>query len=124
LKRHLIAVVDDDDSVREAMKALIKVLGYSVDTFSSAEEFLQSPTAESASSVIADVQMPGMGGVELQRQMLARGQRIPIIFVTAYPDEAVCASILRDGAIGYLTKPLREESLLECLDRALNPGAT
>ena len=105
------------------MKALIEVLGYSVDTFAAAEEFLQSQTIQSVSCVIADVQMPGMNGVELQRQLLARDQRIPIIFVTAYPDEAVCASVIRDGAIGYLTKPLREESLLESLDRALGSGA-
>ena len=118
-----IAVIDDDDSVREAMKNLVNVLGYSVDVFASAEAFLTSDQINSTACVITDVQMPGMSGVELQRRLLAGGHPVPIIFVTAYPNESIRDRVMRDGAIGYLSKPLQKQSLLDCLDRALSSGA-
>jgi FixJ family two-component response regulator len=123
LKTPHIAIIDDDDSVREAMKNLIHVLGYSVDTFASAEAFLNSSRLQATTCVITDVQMPGMSGVELQRSLSASGYSMPVIFVTAYPDEATRTRVIRDGAVGYLSKPLQQERLLDCLDRALNPGA-
>lgn len=122
MKAPPIAVIDDDASVREAMTSLIKVLGYSVDAFASAEAFLDSGRIRSMACVITDVQMPGMSGVELQQRLCADGDETPIIFVTAYPDEPTRVRVLRDGAIGYLSKPLREEKLIDCLERALKPG--
>ena len=119
-KAPLIVIVDDDDSVREATKNLIRVLGYHVDAFASAEAFLNSDLVSATSCLITDVQMPGMSGVDLQRKLSAGGHRTPIIFVTAYPDEAIETRVIRDGAIGYLSKPLREQCLLACLDEALN----
>src|SRR5262245_35971699 len=123
LKAIHIAVIDDDDSVREAMTNLISVLEYSVHAFASAEAFLNSGRAQSMACVITDVQMPGMNGVELQRRLLAGGCRTPVIFVTAYPDESTRARVLRDGAVGYLSKPLQEQHLLDCLEKALDLGA-
>jgi FixJ family two-component response regulator len=105
------------------MKCFIDVLGYSADAFASAEAFLHSNRLQVTDCVITDVQMPGMSGVELQRQLSAGGHRIPIIFVTAYPDETTRLRVIRDGAAGYLSKPLQEERLLDCLDRVLNAGA-
>ena len=119
-KAPLIVIVDDDDSVREATKNLIRVLGYHVDAFASAEDFLNSDLVPATSCLITDVQMPGMSGVELQRELSAGGHRTPIIFVTAYPDEAIETRVIRNGAIGYLSKPLQEQSLLACIDEALN----
>jgi FixJ family two-component response regulator len=123
LKVPHIAVIDDDESVREAMKSLMEVLGYSVDAFASAEAFLDSNRLQTTDCVITDVQMPGMSGVELQAHLSAGGHRTPIIFVTAYPDESTRTSVIRHGAAGYLSKPLQEESLLDCLGRVFNAGA-
>ena len=118
-----ISVVDDDDSFREAIKSLVNMLGYSVDAFASAEAFLASSRVNSTACVITDVQMPGMSGVELQRRLLAGRHRVPVIFVTAYPNESIRDRVMRDGAIGYLSKPLQKQSLLDCLDRVLSSGA-
>ena len=118
-----IAVIDDDDAVREAMKSLINVLGYSVDGFASAEAFLNSSRMPATDCVITDVQMPGISGIELQRQLSACGSLTPVIFVTAYPDDATRVRVLRDGAVGLLSKPPRVESLLACLEKALHRGA-
>lgn len=117
-----IAVIDDDDSVRQAMKSLIALMGYSVDAFSSAEAFLDSGEIATTDCVIADVQLPGMSGVELQHHLSVEERTPPLIFVTAYPDETIRARVLCAGAVGYLTKPLREENLLTCLDKALGLG--
>ena len=118
-----ISVIDDDDSVREAMKNLVNMLGYSVDAFASAEAFLTSGLVNSTACVITDVQMPGMSGVELQRHLLAGGHPVPVIFVTAFPNESIRDRVMRDGAIGYLSKPLQKQSLLDCLERVLSSGA-
>ena len=101
----MISVVDDDASVRVATDNLLSALGYIVHTFASAEEFLRSAHFNDTSCVIADVQMPTMSGVELQALLLARGQRVPFIFITAFPDETVRARVRKSGAICLLTKP-------------------
>ena len=115
----VISVVDDDVSVRVATDNLLSALGYIVHTFASADEFLRSAHFNDTSCVIADVQMPTMSGVELQALLLARGQRLPFIFITAFPDESVRARVQKIGAICLLTKPFDRQSLIKCLDTAL-----
>jgi FixJ family two-component response regulator len=115
----VISVVDDDASVRVATDNLLCALGYIVHTFASAEEFLRSAHFNDTSCVIADVQMPTMSGVELQALLLARGQRVPFIFITAFPDETVRARVRKSGAICLLTKPFDKLTLIKCLDAAL-----
>jgi FixJ family two-component response regulator len=118
-----IVVIDDDESVLEAMKNLVGMLGYSVEAFPSAEAFINSSSVERTDCVITDVQMPGMSGVELQRRLSGDGRRVPVIFVTAYPNKSVQARVIRDGAIGYLSKPLQKDNLLDCLDKAFGRAA-
>jgi FixJ family two-component response regulator len=115
----VISIVDDDESVREATKGLVRSLGYTAATFGSAEEFLNSEQRHDTSCVIADVQMPGLSGVEMQRQLIAEGDRLPMIFVTAFPEDRVRASAMAAGAVGFLSKPFNEEHLIGCLDSAL-----
>jgi FixJ family two-component response regulator len=118
----LISIVDDDESIREATKGLVRSLGYLAATFSSAEEFLSSNRVDDTQCLITDVQMPGLSGVELQRRLLDQGRTLPTIFVTAFPDDRTRNRVLDAGAIGYLSKPYSEESLIECLDTALAPS--
>jgi FixJ family two-component response regulator len=115
----MIAIIDDDESVREATRGLMRSLGYMAATFPSAEDFLRSSHVEDAACLITDVQMPGMSGVELQSYMLANGHTTPFIFVTAFAQEQVRARVLAAGAFGYLSKPCDEECLISCLDKAL-----
>jgi len=116
----LISVVDDDESMREAIRGLMKSLGYTAEAFASAEEFLNSRKASRTSCLIADVQMPGMTGVELYRHLLASGQTIPTILITAYPDDSVRARALGDGLVCYLSKPFDENDLLTCIKTSLD----
>jgi FixJ family two-component response regulator len=115
----VISIVDDDESVREATKSLVRSLGYSAVTFGSAEEFLESAQVVASACLITDVQMPGLSGVELQDRLIADGRSLPMIFVSAFPDERVQRQVLRSGAIAYLRKPFHEERLIECIDAAL-----
>ena len=122
----MISIVDDDVSVREATKALIRSLGYTTSTFASAEEYLQSGSVRETSCLITDLQMPGMNGVELQNRLMTDGYRTPVIFVTAFPKEKLRTRALEAGAFGFLSKPFDAEQLIECLDRALQkegPGS-
>jgi FixJ family two-component response regulator len=119
----VIAVVDDDESVREALAGLMKSLGYRATVFPSAEEFLNSEGRDSTACLIADVQMPGMTGPELYERLTASGQPIPTILITAYPDERVKARALQAGVMCYLTKPFGENDLLTCLQSALDGRA-
>jgi FixJ family two-component response regulator len=115
----VISVIDDDASVRAASDNLLRSLGYAVYTFVSAEEFLQSDRLDDTSCVIADVQMPGMSGVDLQARLLTEGCRVPFIFMTAFPEKAIRARALKAGAICFLTKPFDRVTLIRCLDTAL-----
>ena len=99
-------------------------MGYAAETFASAEEYLRSNRAADTACLISDVQMPGMNGADLQDRLIADGHHTPIIFVTALPDQGIRARVLRAGACGFLTKPFSDESLIECLDRALVDGRT
>ena len=103
----VISIVDDDKSVREATKSLIRSLGYRAVTFGSAEEFLKSPHVMATACLITDVQMPGLSGVELQDRLIADGHRMPVIFVTAFPDERLQARVCKSGALGYLPQALQ-----------------
>jgi FixJ family two-component response regulator len=118
-KAPLASIVDDDESVRIATKSLLGSLGWRVHTFASAEEFLHSPSVNDTSCLIVDMQMPGMNGIELQRALRNGGYTTSIVFITAFPDERIAARALRRGALGFLTKPFDETSLIECLERAL-----
>jgi FixJ family two-component response regulator len=118
----LISVVDDDHSVRESLARLIRSVGSSVMVFGSAEEFLSADNGREPDCVILDIRMPGMSGLELQRALLTRGRKLPIIFITAHgSEEEVRARALEAGAVDYLLKPLKEEEVLHAIDAALNP---
>jgi FixJ family two-component response regulator len=114
----MITIVDDDESVRESTKALVRSLGYDARAFASAEEFLDSNLYDS-SCLILDVQMKGLSGIELQEILIAQGRRTPIIFVTAFPNERTRDQALNAGAIGFLSKPFSNEKLEKFLDLAL-----
>jgi FixJ family two-component response regulator len=115
----MISIVEDDASVREATRGLIRSLGYDAATFASAEEYLRSERVSDTSCLITDVQMSGMSGVDLQERLIADGHRTPIIFMTAYPEERVRTRALDAGAVGFLSKPFNDDSLIACLERAL-----
>jgi FixJ family two-component response regulator len=116
---HCIAIVDDDDSVREAAVNLFRSMRFKVVGFASAEAFLVSDAIEQTSCLVLDVQMPGMDGLKLQSQLAASGRSIPIVFVTGYPDEQARSKALRSGAVCFLNKPYEEEELLDGLRSAL-----
>jgi FixJ family two-component response regulator len=115
----MISIVDDDESVREATKCLVRSLGYDAETFCSAEEFLGSGHLKLTACLITDVQMPGLSGVELQDRLIADGHRVPVIFITAFPDERIRRRVIQAGAIGFLDKPFSEDHLIEHLNAAL-----
>ena len=114
-----VAVVDDDDAVRDALANLVEALGYRVRAFPSGLAFLDSHWAAATRCLIADVQMPGMTGVELMDRLTRDGFEIPTILVTAHPLEATRLKAMRGGAIDYLAKPIRHEALVACLERAV-----
>ena len=118
--RTLISVVDDDESMREAIWGLMKSLGYTAVAFASAEEFLSSCQIPRTSCLITDVQMPGITGLELHHRLLAAGKIIPTILITAYPDDSARERALGDGVVSYLSKPFDENDLLTCIRSSLN----
>jgi FixJ family two-component response regulator len=118
----LVSIVEDDRYFRESMRRLMRALGYNVEAFSSAADFLASPRLIETTCLIADVHMPAMTGVELYRHLIEAGYTIPTILVTAYPDDDVRARALKDGVVCYLRKPVDENHLLRCLHEALRSG--
>jgi FixJ family two-component response regulator len=121
-KHKLISIVEDDEPFRESMKKLMRVLGYTVETFPSAADFLASPLISATACLVTDVQMPGMTGLELQRYLVDVGHRIPTILVTAYPDEITRDRALKAGVVCYVSKPVDDEHLERCLRSALESG--
>ena len=115
----LIAIIDDDESVRVAMGGMIESFGYAPVTFESANDFLKSDKLPDASCLILDVQMPGMSGLELHSELIASGRRIPTIFVTAFPDKRVRDRAMRAGGVCFLSKPFGRNDLLGCIESAL-----
>jgi len=120
--RALISIVDDDQLYRESMRKLVTLLGYTVEEFPSAADFLASRLLPETACLVADVHMPGMTGVELHGRLTKLGYAIPTILVTAYPDEGVRDQALRDGVVCYLSKPVDDEDLEQCLRSALKAG--
>ena len=119
-QRSVIAVVDDDESVREAVAGLLKSFGYRAVPFERAEDFLNFSDLNNTACLIADVQMPGMTGLELQSRLVASGKSIPTILITAYPEQTVRARALQNGVRCYLAKPFRDEELLSCIRSAID----
>jgi FixJ family two-component response regulator len=115
----IISIVDDDASVRVATDRLVRSLGWRARTFASGEEFLQSAQLQNTRCLVTDVQMPRVDGLELQQRLNAQGHRIPIIFMTAFPDDAVRTRAMAAGAICFLTKPPDAPTLSECIEAAL-----
>jgi FixJ family two-component response regulator len=116
----LVSVVEDDQFFRESMRRLMRSLGYSVEAFPSAADFLASPRLVETACLIADVHMPAMTGLELYKHLIDAGYAIPTILVTAYPDDDVRARALNDGVVCYLRKPVDEKHLMRCLRAALH----
>jgi FixJ family two-component response regulator len=117
----LISVVDDDHSVRESLARLIRSVGFGVQLFGSAEEFLSAGRGREPDCLILDIRMPGMNGLELQRELSVSDRDLPLIFITAHgSDEAVRARALKAGAVDYLLKPLKEDEVLQAIDTALS----
>ena len=118
-KPKLVAVVDDDESVRESLPDFLRQVGFVAEAFSSAEAFLASDVVTETSCLLLDVAMPGMSGPDLQRELIHRRQEIPIVFITANGDETIRPRLLAQGAVECLLKPFSEAALLDALDAAL-----
>ncbi len=114
----LVAVVDDDESVRESLPDLLREFGFAAQAFSSAEEFLASDAIGETRCLILDIAMPGMSGPDLQQELKRRGQEIPIVFITAHGGDTVRPRLLEQGAVECLSKPFSENALLEALNAA------
>jgi FixJ family two-component response regulator len=119
----LIAIVDDDDSARNATMCLVRALGFVATGFQSATDYLESGDMPKTACLIADVRMPGMSGPELHRHLVASGTPIPTVLVTAYPEDSTRERALRAGVGWYLAKPVEPDELLGCIRSALAHGA-
>ena len=115
----VVFVVDDDSSVREAIKSLIKSVGLRVETFETAQQFLGSKRPEVPGCVVLDVRLPGLSGLDLQRQLAANDIKLPIIFITGYGDIPMSVTAMKAGALEFLTKPFRDQDLLDAIQKAL-----
>lgn len=118
--RRLVAIVDDDELIRDSLNGLMKAAGFPAVTFASAEEFLSSGKQEHTACLIADIRMPGMSGLELQSRLNRDNLRIPIIFITAQGDEKMRMQALRAGAVDFLAKPFDDDALLDSVRAAFN----
>jgi FixJ family two-component response regulator len=118
-KAQIVSIVDDDASVRAAMQSLVRSLGLVAFAFESADDFLRSPRVDDSACLITDVQMPGMSGLDLQDRLIAQGSRIPIIFITAFPEQTIRSRAEAGGALACLEKPFRCGAMVELLRQAL-----
>src|ERR1044072_4535861 len=119
MSKEMVFVIDDDESIREALKSLIRSVGLSVETFASAHEFLQSSRPDVPSCLILDVRMPGLSGLDLQRDLAEANIHIPIIFITGHGDIPMSVRAMKAGAMEFLTKPFRDQDLLDAIQQAL-----
>ena len=115
-----IAIVDDDEGVRTSLASLVRSLGYKVRTYGSGQEFLHDRLDEEPACMIADIQMPLMAGDELQRNLVSAGRRFPIIFMTAFPTDAVRERVMANGAHCFLNKPSDGDTIIRCIEDALH----
>jgi FixJ family two-component response regulator len=115
----IVSIVDDDESVRDSVSALVRSLGYTPHAYPSAEDFLNSAAVEFADCLVADIQMPGMNGIELQQALLRKGSKLPIIFITAFPEDHIKQKVLGAGALYLLRKPCDGDVLVSCIESAL-----
>jgi FixJ family two-component response regulator len=118
-ERPLVAIVDDDESIRNATRDLLRAAGFSTATFEDAESFLGSASRASASCVVADIRMPGMTGLELYQTLVASGDGIPTVIITAHPEELTQSRAREAGITCYLSKPFVPDELVECVREAL-----
>jgi RNA polymerase sigma factor (sigma-70 family) len=116
----IVFVIDDDPSIREAIKSLIKSVGVRVETFGSAKEFLGSRRPDSPACLVLDVRMPGLSGLDLQRELAEANIRIPIIFITGHGDIPMSVRAMKAGAVEFLTKPFRDQDLLDAIAQAID----
>ena len=117
--RLLVAVVDDSESVRESLPDLLQQVGYAVQAFSSAEEFLDAGAVDGTSCLILDIGLPSMSGPDLQQELIRRGKTVPIVFVTAQDDKSLQPRLLAAGAVACLFKPFSDTALIEAVETAL-----
>ena len=120
----VIAVIDDDASVRRALQRLLQSAGFTVETFATAREFLEADSWAQTGCLVLDVHLPGMSGYQLQEHLAASGVVIPIVFITAYDDASTRERVERSGAVGYLRKPFDQETLIEAIRRAIGQDAS
>jgi FixJ family two-component response regulator len=120
----VIAIVDDDEPLREALGSLIKAAGFSVRTFASAEEFVAREDSDRTACLVLDVRLPGMSGIELQKRLIETNSRLPIVFITGHGDASLRDSLMRAGAAGFLYKPVRSDALLKEICKALGADST
>ncbi|HEV3115160.1 MAG TPA: response regulator transcription factor [Candidatus Binataceae bacterium] len=120
----VVFVVDDDSSIREAIKSLIRSVGLGVETFETAQQFLQSKRPEVPGCVVLDVRLPGLSGLDLQRELARHDIKLPIIFITGYGDIPMSVSAMKAGALEFLTKPFRDQDLLDAIQKALERDRT
>jgi FixJ family two-component response regulator len=118
----IIAIVDDDEPLREALGSVMKAAGFSPRTFASAEDFLACEDCDDTACLILDVRLPGMSGIELQKKLSRTNAGLPIVFVTAHGDASLRESLMRAGAAAFLYKPVRSDALLKEIRRALKVG--
>jgi FixJ family two-component response regulator len=115
----IVAIVDDDPSVRTGLQRLIRSVGWKAETFASAQEFLDRPRAEAPSCVVLDLQLPGLSGLDLQKRMADAGLEIPIVFLTGHGNIPTSVKAMKAGAVEFLTKPVEEQDLLRAIQEAI-----
>jgi len=120
----IVFVVDDDSSIREAIESLVKLAGLRVETFGTAQEFLSNERPDLPGCVVLDVELPGLSGLDLQRELAAHGIKLPIIFITGYGDIPMTVQAMKAGAVEFLTKPFRNQELLDAIQQALERDRT
>jgi FixJ family two-component response regulator len=120
----IVFVVDDDSSVREAIESLVKLTGLRVETFGTAQEFLRTKRPDLPGCVVLDVELPGLSGLDLQRELTAHDIKLPIIFITGYGDIPMSVRAMKAGALEFLTKPFRDQDLLDAIQQALERDRT